>query len=388
MVQPGIEEVDLGATINWLDMLHPTSGAISIGHALPTHYVDSRMEPSLDALVSLAAIVAVNPVSQWAKSRSISKEVTRLIARGARLRQTFEMFFLKPDDEDIPLAPDGRTANLGKSLSEMLLLNPCLTEEIQQQLVRLLSTYKDAFSVHGKIAKVGNFWATIPMEGKLPPPQPLRLMSNLKKDIVAETIEDYGRWDVIEASTSPTCSAIVLVWQNRKWRFCVDFRVLNKIIVGDACPMLRSDYVFAAMAGKQFFSILDARKGYHQVEIDSADRHKTAFISHRGLYQFKRMPFGLKNAPAIFPRLIDEVVGTLRWNAVLVYIDNMVIYNDTCIDHLMHLETLLQSAVKFGLKFAVDKCRFGFHDIRLLGHGLSRYGLHTLEDKVRAIMEL
>jgi len=142
------------------------------------------------------------------------------------------------------------------------------------------------------------------------------------------------------------------------------------------------------MAGKQFFSILDARKGYHQVEIDPEHRHKMAFISHRRLYQFKRLPFGLKNTPSIFQRLMDEVVGSLRWNATLIYIDDLVIYSDTWTDHLMHLDTILQSARKFGLKFAVDKCCFGFHDIHLLGHGLSRYSLHMLDEKVRVITEL
>ncbi|MDB5851806.1 MAG: hypothetical protein JWP29_5558 [Rhodoferax sp.] len=152
--------------------------------------------------------------------------------------------------------------------------------------------------------------------------------------------------------------------------------------------MLRADYVFSALAGKQYFTILDARKGYHQVKIDPVDRYKTAFISHRGLYQFKRMPFGLKNAPAVFQRLMDEVVGNLRWVAALVYIDDLLIYSDTWKEHLEHVDLILRSVIKIGLKLAVDKCKFGFRDVKLLGHGLSRYGLHTLSEKVKAITEL
>src|SRR5258705_10187639 len=74
--------------------------------------------------------------------------------------------------------------------------------------------------------------------------------------------------------------------------------------------MLRSDYVFSTLAGKKYFSLLDALKGYHQVEIDERDRHKTAFISHKGLFQYKRLPFGLKNAPAQFQRRRTTMAGS------------------------------------------------------------------------------
>ena len=93
--------------------------------------------------------------------------------------------------------------------------------------------------------------------------------------------------------------------------------------------MLRSDYVFSTLARKRFFTLLDAIKGYHQVELEENDKYKTAFISHKGLFQFKRLPFGLKNALAQFQRLMDEVIGGLRWQAALVYIDDLLIYSSS-----------------------------------------------------------
>ena len=75
--------------------------------------------------------------------------------------------------------------------------------------------------------------------------------------------------------------------------------------------MLRVDYVFSTLAGSRYFTLLDALKVYHQVEIEEADRDKTAFVSHKGLYQYKRLPFGLKNAPAQFQRLMDRIIGGL-----------------------------------------------------------------------------
>ena len=187
------------------------------------------------------------------------------------------------------------------------------------------------------------------------------------KDIMKE----YEAWDIIKPSILSTCSPIVLVWQGEKWRFCVDFHELNKITILDAYPMLRADYIFAALARKQWFSIMDTLKGYHQMQLKEEDRFKMAFISHKGLYQFKRLRFGLRNAPAMFQRMMDEVVGSLRWQAALVYIDDLLVYSDTWDEHLKHLGYVLSAAEKAGMKFSISKCRFGYMDIKLLSQGLS-----------------
>jgi hypothetical protein len=194
--------------------------------------------------------------------------------------------------------------------------------------------------------------------------------------------------DVIEQSVSPTASALVLVLQNGKWRMCVDFRNLNAITEGDCYPMLRSDYVFKAVTGKQYLSLLDALKGYNQVSLAGKDREKTAFISHRGLFQYKRLPFGLKNATAQFQRLMDVLLGSLRWVCALVYIIEIVINTDTWAKHIRALRTLLMSAEKLGVRFSLRKCKFGYNELKVLGHGVSKYGLHTLAEKVETIMEL
>jgi hypothetical protein len=103
-----------------------------------------------------------------------------------------------------------------------------------------------------------------------------------------------SEWDFIEYSKSSTASAVLLVWQNQKRSSCVDSPPLNRVPVRYSYPMLRSDYIFSSLAGKHFFRALDAVKGYHPVELAETDGHKTAFITHRGLFQFERMPFGLR----------------------------------------------------------------------------------------------
>jgi hypothetical protein len=131
--------------------------------------------------------------------------------------------------------------------------------------------------------------------------------------------------------------------------------------------MQRSDEMFEALAGKQVFSPLDAARGYHQIPINKAHRWKTAFITHRGLFEYNTMPFGLKTAPAVFQRFMDGILGKLRWTAALCYIDDVVIFSDTLEEHSNHPAHVLGAATTAGLKFSPEKCHFAYASLRLLG---------------------
>jgi hypothetical protein len=123
-------------------------------------------------------------------------------------------------------------------------------------------------------------------------------------DTLAELIAD----DVIEESDSPWASLVVLVRQKGKDWFCIDYRKINKVLRADQYPIPRIDDILSQFAGKQYFTTFDANKGFHQVDIVKEDQPKTAFRTHRGLHQFKRMPFGLKTGPSVFQRLTDRML--------------------------------------------------------------------------------
>jgi hypothetical protein len=178
--------------------------------------------------------------------------------------------------------PDGTLETI---LDSDFMIDPVLDDDRRQDLLGLLRTYVASFSKGTRLGKVRGFKATIPLKegSNVPPPQPNRPQGPAKRQVVDEFIDQMLSWDVIEDSSSPTSAGIVLVKQNGKWRFCVDFRMLNEVTVGDSYHMLRADYVFSAMGGKRFFSTLDCLKGYHQLELDEKDRWKSAFITHRGL---------------------------------------------------------------------------------------------------------
>ena len=132
---------------------------------------------------------------------------------------------------------------------------------------------------------------------------------------------------VIEQSSSLRASPIVLVKEkDESTRFCVDYRRLKDVAIKDSNPLPRIDDSLDALAGSEWFSTLDLKSGYWQVEMEEEDKMKTAFTARSGLYQFKVMPFGLANAPATFERLMERVLSGLPPEVCLVYVDDLIVH--------------------------------------------------------------
>lgn len=133
--------------------------------------------------------------------------------------------------------------------------------------------------------------------------------------------------EVIKPSNSPWASPIVLVKKkDGSTRFCVDYRRLNSVTVKGAYPLPRVDESFDSLAGAKYFCTLDLASGYWQVVMQPEDRPKTAFASHKGLFEFTVMPFGLSNSPATFERLMEIVLCGLQWEKCLVYLDDVIVF--------------------------------------------------------------
>ncbi|GFV34755.1 retrovirus-related Pol polyprotein from transposon 17.6 [Trichonephila clavipes] len=124
-----------------------------------------------------------------------------------------------------------------------------------------------------------------------------------------------------------------------------------------------------------FFSSMDLRSGYWQIEIDEADREKTAFITPEGLYEFKVMPFGLCNAPATFERMMDNLLRHFKWTMCLCYLDDIIVFSETFEDHLIRLRLVLKCLQEAGLKLNSKKCLFAAQEVKILGHLVSSNGV-------------
>ncbi|GFX17366.1 transposon Tf2-9 polyprotein [Trichonephila clavipes] len=130
---------------------------------------------------------------------------------------------------------------------------------------------------------------------------------------------------------------------------------------------------------------MDLRSGYWQIEIDEADREKTAFITPEGLYEFKVMPFGLCNAPATFERMMDNLLRHFKWTMRLCYLDDIIVFSETFEDHLIRLRLVLKCLQEAGLKLNSKKCLFAAQEKKILGHLVSSNGVRPDPDKIKAV---
>ena len=163
-------------------------------------------------------------------------------------------------------------------------------------------------------------------------------------------------------------------------RFCVDNRQLNEGTVKDSYPLPRIDVCLEALAGATWFSTFELRSGYHQVEMDSKDSDKTTFVTRRGTFRLKVMPFGLCNAPATFQRLMNVAMAGLDPEICLVYLDDIIVHS-----HLVRLERVFERLSRNGLKLKVYKYRLLQREVAFLGHRVNTEGLSTDPEKVEAI---
>ena len=137
--------------------------------------------------------------------------------------------------------------------------------------------------------------------------------------------------------------------------------------------------------GACYFSKLDLRSGYHQILLNPEDRHKIAFRTHQGLYEWLVMPFGLSNAPTTFQNLMNHIFQGLLRRFVLVFFDDILVYNINWQDHLHHLDIVLTILRDNQLFAKFSKCTFGVQQINYLGHILSGVGVAMDVDKLEAI---
>ncbi|CAI5637478.1 unnamed protein product [Oreochromis niloticus] len=222
--------------------------------------------------------------------------------------------------------------------------------------------------------------------------QPIRLRPHRlplsKRQVAEEKIREMAAAGVIEPSNSPWAAPVVLVGKkDGSPRFCVDFRRLNAVTKKDSYPLPRIDEALDYVTGSSWFSSLDLRSGYWQVELAPEARPKTAFTIGQGLWQFRVMPFGLCNAPATFERLMERVLVNIPRSRCVVYLDDLLVHGGDFDSALSHLSEVFSAIRRAGLQLNPAKCRLLARETTFLGHVISAQGIATDSAKVAAVQD-
>ena len=207
-------------------------------------------------------------------------------------------------------------------------------------------------------------------------------------EIIDKHVEEMLANDIIEPSSSPWASNVVLVKkQDGSLRFCVDFRQLNLSTIKDSYPLPRIDTCFDALGGVKYLSTLDLRSGYWQVVNDPSTADKTSFVTRKGSFKFKVLAFGLSNAPAVFQRLMDLVLVGLTWEICLVFLDDIIVMSTSFEQHLERLSKVFDRLRTAGLKLKPSKCHLFQTRVKFLGSVVSESGIEPDPDKVKTVAE-
>lgn len=277
---------------------------------------------------------------------------------------------------------DSRLPDLTKAAAE---LGPEAAELLRELCLENIDLFSDGKK---ELSATTLFEAPIEVaEGACVSKPPYRQSLEQKKK-TREQIKELLELGVISRSTSPWSSPITIVRKkDGSPRFCVDFREVNKTLSVPSYPLPRIDDVLQCFEGKKFFSVLDLVSGFWQIPIRKEDRHKTAFVTSDGLFEWNRLPFGLASSPAYFQKLMDLVIAGMKWTCAIAYIDDIIIYSDTLEHHMADLRRLFVALRAANLKLKPQKCILGAAEVHYLGHIVSRNGISPNPDKTRAIDE-
>ncbi len=254
----------------------------------------------------------------------------------------------------------------------------------KKQLDGIISSYGDVFSQTIGLTNLVQHHIDL-LEGRVISVKPYRY-SLVKRSIIEREVKAMLAARIIEPSNSPWSFPVVLVRKkDGGWRFCGDYRKLNAITKKDVYTLPRIDDLLDSLRERQYFTLIDLRSSFWQIEVAPEDREKTAFTTHLGTFQFVRMPFGLTNAPATSQRLMDKLQGGLKWNTLYGLLDDSLIATNTFEERVQSIAEFLQRLRTAGLTAKEEKCHFVKRELPFLGQLISPDGLKTAPGKIEAI---
>lgn len=222
--------------------------------------------------------------------------------------------------------------------------------------------------------------------GSQPPWRAPYRLATTELDELRRQLDDYLGKGWIRPSQSPFAAPVLFVKKaSGELRLCVDYRALNAVTQRDRYPLPRVEDCLDRLAGAKVFTKMDLRSGFHQLRVHGDDVAKTSFATRFGSFEWLVCPFGLADLPATFQRLMNEVVGDLLDQGVVVYLDDLLVYAPDRASHDTLVVRLLQRLKAAGLVVHPQKCVWAVHSVEFLGHQVTPEGIHPTRDKLAAI---
>lgn len=287
---------------------------------------------------------------------------------------------------ELPVSPP--MTNESKLDANNICVGGSVSADEKLRLVEILNRYKHCFASSLKDLGCANV-AEMNIELNSQRPivyRPYRL-SHHEREKVRSMVDEMLDAGIVRESVSEYASPILLVRKkDGSFRMCIDYRMLNSVTVKERYPIPIIEDEIARLTGQACFISLDLASGYYQVPISEQSKHLTSFVTPDGQYEFNRMPFGLANAPAVFQRMINAILGSARFTKATAYIDDILIFGSDPNECLQRLEEVLQTIENANLTLNLSKCVFLRDKIEYLGYEISAAGLRPSEKQILSVM--
>lgn len=240
---------------------------------------------------------------------------------------------------------------------------------------------------HGDFGKIKDVEVEIPIKPDVKPvQQPYRRVPAPLEKLVDDRIEELLRKGIIEkVKSAKWISPLVIVPKQNDIRVCVDMRRANQAVERENHPLPTMEDLLPELGTAKYFSKLDVKQAYHQVEIAPSSRDITTFITKKGLFRYKRLMFGITCAPEIFQKIMEQILKGC--DGCLNYMDDVIVFAPTKELHDSRLKKVLQRLDEYNVTLNKEKCVFGVNEIIFLGHRLSPDGIKPTHDKILAVKQ-
>lgn len=216
--------------------------------------------------------------------------------------------------------------------------------------------------------------------------------SLLDEEEIKSQIKKLLAADLIQESESPFAAPVTLAFKKedgKRTRLCIDFRKLNKLLIPDCQPFPTIQDIIDQVVNCKYFTTLDINSAFWCVRLKKEDQEKTAFVTKSGKFEFKVLPFGLKNSPAIFQRILSNIIRRNDLDDFCVnYVDDILIFSKSWEEHVRHIEKFFHAISEEGFKLKLSKCMFGVRSVRYLGHVISENKVSPAHENLIAIKKL